>query len=897
MSRLSTNCGTRALRSRFAEAGAPTGCIVTDSGGYILRVPDDDVDLRVFADQARQGRRMAARGDLPGAVTQLRRALALWRGTAFTGVTGRLIESAAIQLDEQRRNLYEECLSHELALGRGAELVDEIAELAAARPFGERVQGHLMLALSCAGRRTEALEVYHRVRRLLIHEMGIEPGPELSELHRAVLNGDPGLGPVAVARPAAPTRPVRAPVRTTAAAEPPGPPTATPPVPAQLPAQPIAFTGRDPQLDELTGLLDAAVGSGRTTVAVLSGTAGVGKTALAIHFARLVADRFPDGQLYVDLRGFHPTSPRLDPDEAIRGFLGAFGVPPAQIPGGLAAASALLRTILAGRRVLLLLDNARDADDVRPLLPGAPQCLTLITSRSRMTGLVATDGAHPIILHPLPPDDAHRLLTRRLGTARVTAEPAAVASIAIRAAGLPLALAIVTSRAAGHPTFPLQAIADELEQARGSLDGFSDLDTATDVRSVLSWSYHALSDPAARLFRLLSLHPGPELGTAAAASLAGVPPQRARSLLTELAHTHMVTERTPGRYGMHDLLRAYATERASTEEPESERLAATRRMLDHYLSGAYLADLQLNAHRDPIHPPARAESVTVPEIGDRGAAWAWFSREHPGLLNLLRQAGYDGHPVHAWQLGWALTTYLDRRGHWHDQVVVQQIALQAARRVQDPDGQARAHRNISIAQLRQGLHDDAQAHLRHALRLYTALDDPVGQARTLLNLGTVAERRDRPRLALRYAEQALNLFRTAEHRPGQANALNNVGWYHSQLGNHEEALHYCQQALPLQQETGNRYWEAHTWDSIGNAHHQLSQFPQAAKCYQEALSLWREAGERYYEATTLTHLAATEFASGETGAARNKRRQALEILTELGHPDAEQVRSTMQEPT
>jgi DNA-binding SARP family transcriptional activator/tetratricopeptide (TPR) repeat protein len=867
------------LRGRLAAAG---GEIVTDSGGYSLRVPDGDIDLRVFADRARRGRRLAAAGELAGAVVHLREALALWRGPAFTGVTGRLIEAAAAQLNDQRRSLQEERLSLELTLGGGVELVDEIADLVAAEPLRERAHGQLMLALYRAGRRSEALGAYHHVRRLLVGELGIEPGRELTELHRAILNADPGLAPVTA--PAAASRP-----------EPSRPATPTKPVPAQLPAAPYAFTGRTAELDELCGLLDAATSAGTGMVAAISGIAGVGKTALAVHLARLVADRFPDGQLHVDLRGFHPTGPPLDPGEAVRGFLDAFGVPAQQLPEGLAAQSALLRTLLAGRSVLLVLDNARDSTHVRPLLPGGPGCLTLITSRNRLTGLVTTEGAHPISLAPLPPGDAHRMLARRVGAARLTAEPAAATTITARSAGLPLALAIVASRVVGQPHFPLRAIAAELEQARGGLEGFTGMDAETDVRSVFACSYRALTGPAARLFRLLSIHPGPDLGAVAAASLAGVPPSRVRPLLAELAHAHMVTEHVPGRYTVHDLLRAYAVERADIEEGEAGRLAVTRRMFDHYLGSAHLADLRLHPHRDPIRLPAAAAGVTVSVVDDREAAWSWFGQEHPVLLNLLRRAGADGHDVHAWQLGWAMTTYLDRCGHWYDQAIVQRLALEAADRVGDRDGQARAHRNISIAHLRRGLQGEARDHLWHAVRLYRGLGDQVGQARTMLNLGTVAEHRGQPRLALRYAEHAVRLFGAAGHRSGQANALNNAGWYHSQLGDHELALRQCQRALLLQQEAGDHYWQAHTWDSLGCAHHHLGQYPEATECYRQALSYWREAGERYYESATLTQLGDTHLAAGERRVAREVWQAALGILAELGQdtaPVLNKIRST-----
>ncbi|WBB81021.1 tetratricopeptide repeat protein [Micromonospora sp. WMMD882] len=659
-------------------------------------------------------------------------------------------------------------------------------------------------------------------------------------------------------------------------------------VPRQLPAAVRHFVGRDAQLAALTRLADGPADT--VVVSVIGGTAGVGKTALAVRWAHQVADRFPDGQLYVNLRGFDPGGHVLDPAEALGGFLEALAVPPQRIPTGPAAQAALFRSLLAGRRMLVLLDNARDGDQVRPLLPGAPGCLVLVTSRHQMPGLVATEGAQPLVLDLLTPDEARELLGRRVGGRRVADEPAAVDRIVAASARLPLALAIVSARAATHPDFPLTRLADEL--ADGRLDGFSGGDGA-DVRAVLSWSYRSLDPAAAALFRLLGLHPGPDVSVAAAASLAAVSTTGVRRPLAALTRASLLTEHTPGRYVQHDLLRAYAVERCRADVPEPERRAAAGRLLDHYLHTAHRADLLLHPHRDPVDLPAADVDVALPDLVDRDGAWAWLSAEHRTLLAAVSLAAADGFATHAWQLAWCVNTYLDRVGAWRDQSTAQRVALEAAGRAGDRDGQARAHRNLAVACLRLGGHDEARAHLERAVALYAALGDLVGGARAQLNLGKVAERLGDHRRALAHAQRAFDLFGAAGHDQGQANALNNIGWCHTQLGDHRRALEHCRRALAQQQRLGNRLWEAHTWDSLGAAHHHLGEYPPAEECFRSALAIYREVGERYFEATTTTHLGDTRAAAGDPAAARAAWRRAADVLDQLGHPEADQVRSRL----
>jgi tetratricopeptide (TPR) repeat protein len=666
-------------------------------------------------------------------------------------------------------------------------------------------------------------------------------------------------------------------------------------VPRALPAPPPHFIGRESERRMLTQLMQAhADPGGSVAVAVIGGTAGVGKTALAVHWAHQVADHFPDGQLYVNLRGFDAAEQVMDPAEAVRCLLDALPVPPQRIPAGLDAQTALYRSLLAGRRMLIVLDNARDPGQVRPLLPGTPGCLVLVTSRNRLSGLVAADGAHPVMLDLLSPAEGRELLVRRLGAGRVDAEPDAVDEIVDRCARLPLALAIVAARAATHPAFGLADLAGELRDTRRRWAALTNDDAATDVGSVFSWSYQALAPDAARLFRLLGLHPGPDLTAPAAASLAGLPPSDVRPLLSALTQAHLLAEPTPGRYALHDLLRDYAAEQALAVDTDEARQAASRRMLDHYLHTAYAADRLLSTLRDPI-PIGAPEPGCGPEaLADAGQALDWFHAEHHVLLAAVNHAAATGFDRYTWQLAWALTTYLDRGGLWYDWIATMRPAAAAARRIGEASAEALAHRLLARAYMRLSHLDGAHTHLWHALDLFERGDDLIGQAHTHLNLSDLWEQQGRHAEAVDEARRALDLYRAAGHRPGQADALNTVGWCLAQKGEYAEAIPYCEEALVLHRDLGHGIVQATTWDSLGYAHHHLGNHAEAIACYRAAVDMFRELGARADEATTLTGLGDTHHAAGDTAAARDAWRRALAILDDLGHPDADDVHARLE---
>ena len=683
-------------------------------------------------------------------------------------------------------------------------------------------------------------------------------------------------------------------VASTVAPEP-QPVPATTGVPRQLPTAVRNFAGRAPELAVLAGLADEAAATGSSVViAAIDGTAGVGKTALAVHWAHQVAKRFEDGQLYVNLRGFDPAGSAMTPAEALRGFFDALDVPPQQIPVTIEAQAALYRSRLAGRRMLVVLDNARDAEQVRPLLPGTPGCLSIVTSRSQLTSLISNEGAHPLTLSLLSTADARDLLGRRIGADRVAADPQPVDEIIESCARLPLALSVVAARAASHPSFRLADLAGELRRARGGLAAFDSGDPDADVRAVFTWSYRRLSDPAARLFRLLGVHPGPDIAPSSAASLAGAPVADVRGWLSELARAHLVEEHTPGRFRFHDLLRAYAGERARLLDPEPDRRAAVHRLIEHYLHSASAADRLLDAIRDaPVRLSAPIVGVTVADLADGEEALVWFTVEHPVLLAVLDQAAGAGFDLHAWRLAWTLTQYLDRRGHWRDWADTHRIALEAARRLDDKPGQAYAYRIIARAYGRLGRLDEAREHMRQALHLAGELGDRKGEANAHEGLSWLCELSGDPRAALHHAEQALGLLRLAGEHTLLARELNAVGWCHAQLGDYEQALEFCHDALTLNREFGDRNGSAETWDSLGFAYHHLGQYAEANGCYQNALNLWRGLGYRYYVAETLTRMGENHAATGALEATRLAWLEAASILDELGHPSGAKLRARL----
>jgi DNA-binding SARP family transcriptional activator len=858
------------LRSTLDPAGSR---IATHPHGYLIVVDDGELDIARFEALLREARAAAGDGRWPEAASRAAAALALWRGEPLADADSDVLAAREVpRLAELRLQAAETRIDADLHLGRHGEVIGELRQLAGAQPLRERLQALLMLALYRDSRRAEALATYREARRTLVEELGTEPGPELQQLHQQILDADPALS---LAIPAAVAAPVR------------------PAPPRQLPATVAGFAGRAAELAALTRMLDEAGGPGTVVISAIGGTAGVGKTALALHWAHQVAGRFPDGQLHVNLRGFDPSGTPASPADAIRGFLDALGVPPGRIPASAEAQAGLYRDLLADRRMLIVLDNARDERQVRPLLPASPASLILVTSRSQLPGLAAANGAGLLTLDVLTQAEAVTMLTARLGADRAAAESDAVDRVADLCACLPLALAVAAARAAARPTFPLAALADELADAAGRLDALDAGDPAASVRAVFSWSYEQLSADAARMFRLLGLHPGPDISVPAAASLAGSDEDGARRLLRGLARAHLIAEHAPGRYVFHDLLRAYAAEQAGHTISQDESDAAIGRVLDHYLHTAAWAGLLLNQAREPVVLASPRPGAARRQPADYPQALAWFEAEHHVLLAAVTLADCSGFGSHAWQLPWAMSDFLRLRGHWQEWFATARTALAAATCLGDTAGQALSGRILANAYRNLGNHEQARLLYASSLTLYRQLGNRVGEAKIQQVLGWLADRQGRGADALGHAEQALRLFQAIGDKANEADGLNNVGWYHGVLGDYQQARAFCQRALTLCAQLGNRRLEGAVWDSLGYAEHHLGNLAEATACYQRAVGLHREAGDRFYEADTLNHLGDTRQASGESTQARQAWQEALAIFEDIQHPQAAEVRAKL----
>jgi DNA-binding SARP family transcriptional activator/tetratricopeptide (TPR) repeat protein len=873
----------QSLVTRLRQVLAPLreGRLERCGDGYRLRLGAGSTDLERFRALARAGR---AAGVGRAAVEAFDRALALWRGPALADVPATASADAVRSaLAQEHFAVISDRIAGLLACGMEREAAAELPPLLALQPLSEQLAGMLMVSRYRLGQRADALHVFRDIRGRLASELGVEPGPELQRLHQRILAGDAELA-ASDGWPPADGAPAQADTATAAAAR--------RVIPRQLPAAPAHLAGRAAEIGALNEMLAQPGPDGRPAVWVISGTAGVGKTALAVHWAHRVANKFPDGQLYLDLRGFGPSGRPVTAGRALYHLLQSLGIPSARLPHARDPLAALYRTVLAGQRVLILLDNVATAEQVRPLLPASPGCAVLVTSRSTLSGLVAAEGARLLTIDVLAAAGARELLVGRLGAERVRADAAAAAELARLCAGLPLALAIAAARAAARPGLPLRRLVTECRSEDGLLDALRTPDEASSVREVLSWSRRQLSPRAARMFVLLATHPGPDISAAAAASLACLALPQARRTLAELTGAHLAAETAPGRFAFHDLLRAYAGELALASGT-ADGSGATRRVLDHYLVTANTAAHLLYPARDPLALPEPSPGTAPERPRGRAQAQAWFAAEHQVLLAVASQAATAGFDAHAWQLAASLLEYLDRQGHWHDLAITQQAALAAAERAGDSGGQAHARHGLAVACLRLGRRDAARGHLERAISLFQQAGDKARLARSQIFLGTTLGQQGHHAQARRQTGAALRLYQDLGHLAGQAHALTNLGWHSVVLADYQAGLDFCQQALGLHRQIDNLLGQAHTWDHLGYLRDQLGEHAEAIACYRRALYLLTEVGDRSEEAAVLTRLGDAHRAAGDRLAARDAWRRALAVLTDLHHPDAGRVVSRL----
>ncbi|NKE60062.1 tetratricopeptide repeat protein, partial [Lentzea sp. PSKA42] len=641
----------------------------------------------------------------------------------------------------------------------------------------------------------------------------------------------------------------------------------------QLPAPPAPFVGREDVLERLDAVRDTST----LIISAIAGAGGIGKSWLALHWPHRNAERFPDGQLFVDLRGFSPGSEPMDPAVAVRGFLDALGVEPSRIPVEQHAQAAMFRSLVADRRMLLVLDNAADAAQVVPLLPGTDTCTVVVTSRSTLTGLVTGHGAHQLSVDTLTPDEAAGVLTARLGSARIEAEPDAVAELIGLCGGFPLALSIIAGRASTQPHLTLAALASELRES--ALDALDDIDPAASLPAVLSSSHRALTAEQAEVFSLLAIAPGPDISLAAVSSLTGLGEQRARNVLRALTQASLVVQDADGRYRMHDLIRRYAADLAG------DTTVALQRLLGFYAHTAFAADTVLESYRQLIELEPAPPGVEPSPMPDIGSALAWFAAEHANLLAAQRIAAERGHHSRAWEIAWALNNFHYRLGHRHDQLEVWRIGASSVEHLADPISLALALRLLGRALVVLGQNEEAIAHMHRALELAAKQEDAGHQGHAHYTLASAWEREGDDRKALAHAQQALALYREVGQPSWEGNALNAVGWYHARLGEHDAALENCRAALALYRRIDDLDGQGQTLDSLGFTEHQSGAYADAVVHYRESIALYRVLGNLVETADTLERLGDSHFALGAQAEARAVWEEALELYRQQGRDE------------
>jgi tetratricopeptide (TPR) repeat protein len=669
---------------------------------------------------------------------------------------------------------------------------------------------------------------------------------------------------------------------------------APPVVPSQLPATSRRFVNRKRQLTAMTRTLNPVPhGSSDVVISVIDGSAGIGKTALAVHWARSVQDRFPDGQLYVNLRGFDPGGRPLASAEALQVLLEGLGVSPDRVPTRVESQVALYRSLLSDRRVLVVLDNAVDVPQVEPLLPGAASCAAVVTSRNRLDGLAVHYGSDRIALNLLTSAESRQLMVRHVGAHRLAAEPDAASELIQRCGHLPLALSIMAARAAFNPDFPLRLLAEELRDERRQLDALDVGDHATSIRAVFAWSYRQLPPGVARVFRLLGLHPGPEIGVLAAAAMVGMSEQQTRQHLDALARTHLLEQHMPQRYRFHDLVRAYATEQAGEDEPSPERELALRRVLDSYLHSANNASRQLNVHRPliPVDPPQ--PDAVVRQFNSYAEAMSWYQEEYQNLMAAIEWTAAHNFDDYTWRLALTFWQYLYLCGRWDEVIATHEMALAAALRAGNGGAMAAIQTNLGVARTLLGDYDAGANHFREALALYRDAADLYGEGNALDSLAFVYAQSGDFREAIAYCEQALVIYRRTGSRDGEGRALDSLGVAYAGLGQYEQGISYGMQALELHRQDADLLGQAHTLRSLGRCYAQTGHYDQAIAQFQQALIFCRDVGDRHDEASNLRDLGLVLHTIGQDGEARKQLEQALAILTEIRHPSAAGVQADL----
>ncbi|MGA5197791.1 AfsR/SARP family transcriptional regulator [Streptomyces exfoliatus] len=843
----------RTYASRLRKALDPK-VLVSESGGYALRTTPDALDVTAAQELAAEAEKLRAGGDRTAARARLAEALDLWDGEVLASVPGPYAETQRARLEEWRLTLLETRLDIDLEVGAHAEAVSELTALTAAHPLRERLRELLMLALYRSGRQAEALAVYADTRRLLADELGVDPTPELSRLQQRILQGDTEL-----ARPVEEAVPAVAPIAR----------------PAQLPATVPDFTGRASFVRELGARLSTAEGH-VMAVSALAGIGGVGKTTLAVHVAHEARPHFPDGQLYVDLQGAGNRA--AAPETVLGSFLRALGTPDSAIPDSLDDRAALYRSTLDGRRVLVLLDNARDAAQIRPLLPGTAGCAALVTSRIRMVDLA---GAHLVDLDVMSPEEALQLFTRIVGAERVQAEREAALDVVAACGFLPLAIRIAASRLAARRTWTVSVLAAKLADERRRLDELQAGDLA--VKATFELGYGQLEPAQARAFRLLGLADGPDISLAAASAVLDLPLRDTEDLLEALVDTSLLESAAPGRYRYHDLVRLYARACADRDEqPPSEKESAMSRLLDFYLStAARVYAIERPGDRLVDHlEPTRYEGLT---FTDRHEAQDWLYAEANCLLATVRQSAASPTTLRrAVDLLWASLDLAESGANSKEYEAVATVLRGAAGAAGDVRAEGRAANTLAYVHHYQGRFDQADREADEVVRMARSVEDPLPICWASNARGAIALYQARYDDGDKHLTLAIAEFRVAGDRAGEAAALCNLSRIHLATGRQEDAVRMAQQGTAMYDEMGHALKGANGRYALGLALTESGQLAAAGERLREALEVFVDSRQRLWEGMTLFRIAEVDIAAGRYGAAAAGAEKALTVLRGIG---------------
>jgi tetratricopeptide (TPR) repeat protein/DNA-binding SARP family transcriptional activator len=858
------------LRNAFRQAGADGEVhLIARQPGYLLEVDEETIDWHRFSRLVDRARRARDAAEMDDAARLLWEGLALWRGPALADV-GPALDPIRRQMEERRLAAAEDLAEIELTRGRADRVVPLLIDLTISHPVRERLVALLIQALHAAGRRDEAVAAYQRSRRQLANMLGLDPAEAIEDAYQALLSGQR--------------------------------PNGHPPAgPAQLPLDTANFVGRTAELAELLALApvqpaDPASGSGPVepvgasvpyagppasgagVICVIDGMAGVGKTALAVRAAHQLARWFPDGQLFLDLHGYTVKAPRVEPAEALGRMLRSLGVAGESIPQHLDDRAALYRGRLAARRMLILLDNAYSADQVRLLLPAAPGCLVLVTSRRR---LAALDDAHPLSLETLPAPDAVTLFSRVAGAERVSGQHAEIERIADLCGGLPMAIRIAAARLRNHPAWQPRYLADRLSDAQ---DPPWDLDDGErSIAAAFTLSYRDLTGAQRRMFRLLGLVPGSDVDAYTAAALIEAPAGRAERLLQDMLDAHLLGQQVEERYRFHDLMRFFAADLAAAEDSRADRRAALARLLNYQLQTASSAMNVLFPHERDRRPRISISTASGPDVSARSAARAWLDTERSNLIAAAALAAEHGWPDHTRHLDTTLYRYLITGAHYTDALELHQHALSAVRGQRDRAGEGTILDHLGNTYRRLGRYEEALAHFRAALAAHEEVGDRVEEAITLTSIGAVLGLHGRYDDALGHLRRALALDRRVGNLANEANTLVNLGNVHTFGGDSDEGVAHYQRALRIFADIGDRAGEGTVVANLGNFHLRSGDYDEAVAHYQRALRIFADIGDRAGQGLALTNLGEVHERCGRYDLALEHLQQALEIFRAIGH--------------